>query len=174
MAIIKIQLNQLLIELSGSEEFVKSQYDELAEKYRLYEKAEGMSDGVSSQMHEAYENSVTNFTNKGNDWSSLFSLGDNGAISINMTVPGNNKAERMKNLVFLIGYAKRNEWVPFAVAAEECRRQGCWDSKNFASYVKQLGSNVMISGKDKSKSFRLTAIGLEAAKDKIKDMLGEK
>lgn len=171
MANIKVQLNQSFIEVSGSEEFVKEQYEELIKKTHFYERAE--HDEIYSSSHEEENKKSTRLVYAEKDLENFFSINENGVVNINMPVPGNNKAERIKSLVLLIGYAKRDEWIPFAVIAEECKRQGCWDSKNFASYIKQLGSNVMINGKNKNKSVRLTAVGIEAAKNKIKKMFGE-
>ena len=172
MANIKMQLDQLLIEVSGSEEFVKEQYEELAKKCHFYEKAKCCDAGLSSFEQENNNDGIEPVCAEG-DLENFFSVGEDGAISINMPVPGNNKAEKIKSLVLLIGYIKKNEWVPFATISEECKRQGCWDSKNFAAYIKQLNPNVMITGKGKNKSVRLTAIGMETAKDKIKIMLGK-
>ena len=171
MANIKVQLNQSFIEISGSEEFVKEQYEELIKKCHFYERAE--HEGIYSSSHEQENGKSAGLVYVEKDLKNFFSINENGIVNINMPVPGNNKAERIKSLVLLIGYVKRDEWIPFAAIAEECKRQGCWDSKNFASYIKQLGANVMINGKNKNKSVRLTAVGIEAAKNKIKKMFGE-
>ena len=173
MANIKIQLNQFLVEVSGSEEFVKNQYEELVKKCHFYERMECNSCCSSNFKQEDSSKGVVESVYDKDDLENFFSIEEVGVVSINMPVPGNNKAERIKDLILLIGYAKKNEWVPFAAIIEECKRQGCWDSKNFATYVKQLDSNVMISGKGKNKSVRLTAVGIEMAKNKIKIMLGE-
>ena len=148
MANIKVQLNQSFIEVSGSEEFVKEQYEELIKQTHFYERAE--HDGIYSSGHEEENKKSAGLVYAEKDLENFFSTNENGIVNINMPVPGNNKAERIKSLVLLIGYAKRDEWIPFAIIAEECKRQGCWDSKNFASYIKQLGSNVMINGSKRS------------------------
>lgn len=170
MASIKLQSNTFSIEISGNEEFVKNQYQGFVNEYGLYIKTSANS---SSANVVASEPTAVSASIGGSGIENLFSFEDDGAVTINMAVSGNNKAEKIKNVALLIGYARKDDWIPTSVIAKECKRQGCWDSGNFASYVKQCEPLIMIRGKGSNKCIKITVSGIKMAEERAKMMLGE-
>jgi len=103
---------------------------------------------------------------------SLFSLGIDEIDLVAKSVPGKNKKERMRNVVLLKGIAaylgSGVARVSYEQLKEACLHYDAYDGANFASYLKSFAAEV---GGTKESGFTLTARGLTAATDLIKQML---
>lgn len=105
----------------------------------------------------------------------LFSLGIEEIDLVAKSIPGSSKREKMRNVFLLKGIAA---YLGTGVARmtheqlkEACIHYGAYDGTNFARYIKEFAAEV--SG-TKEGGFTLTARGITAATDLIKEMLASK
>ena len=95
---------------------------------------------------------------------------EDGTISILKTIPGSNKAEKIKNITLIVLYIKKGkitskELVPI------CEKHACYDSANFASYMKKEKTNWIYKGKGQAWTVELTHPGEQAAETLLEEML---
>ena len=104
---------------------------------------------------------------------SLFSLGVDEIDLVTKKVPGSSKKERMRNVLLLKGIAAYLSTgaarVGYEQVKEACIHYDAYDSTNFATYLKSFAAEV---GGTKEAGFTLTARGMTAATELIKEMLG--
>lgn len=97
-----------------------------------------------------------------------------GKLKIIAAVPGTNKAESTRNtaLIYLFGkYLNGIETVPSEEIRQACIDQGCYDSSNFALYMKGLKSRVVMNTKPGGGyDVKLTAPGRKDARDLVKGL----
>jgi len=103
--------------------------------------------------------------------SALFSLGVDEIDLVAKTVPGENKKERMRNVFLLKGIAA---YLATGAARftheqikETCLHYDAFDATNFATYLRQLSSEVSGS---RSAGYTLTARGITSATEVVKSM----
>jgi|CXWL01.1.fsa_nt_gi hypothetical protein len=106
------------------------------------------------------------------DLSKLFSLGIDEIDLVARKVPGNNKKDRMRSVILLKGVAA---YLGSGVARvshehvkEACLHYDAFDSANFATHLKKFAAEV---GGTKESGYTLTARGLSAATDLVKEVL---
>lgn len=104
---------------------------------------------------------------------SIFSLGIDEIDLVSKSVPGQKKAQRLKNVFLLKGLAAylgtgaarfTHEQVK-----EACLHYDAWDGPNFASIFKSMAADVS-GGKDSG--YTLTAKGISEATNLLKSMTG--
>jgi hypothetical protein len=104
---------------------------------------------------------------------SIFSLGIDEIDLVSKSVPGQKKAQRLKNVFLLKGLAAylgtgaarfTHEQVK-----ETCLHYDAWDGPNFASIFKSMAADVS-GGKDSG--YTLTAKGISEATNLVKSMTG--
>ena len=170
MTSIKVQFGQFSVVISGSEDFVKSQFQEFSSKYHLA----NIGENLEVSPNEPNETDTNSTITDSNDYfRDFFTIDDDGHTSINMAVPGNNKAEKIKSIVLLVAFARKNDWIPTSMIADECKRQGCWDQSNYAAYVKQCEPLIMTNGKGNNRCVKITVSGMKVAEEKIKSMFSQ-
>lgn len=103
--------------------------------------------------------------------SAIFSLGLDDIDVVARSVPGSSKRERMRNVVLLTGAAAYLA-SGAARANDDALRQAlshynAYDRSNFATYMREFSADVSGS---KESGYTLTARGLAAAADVIKEM----
>lgn len=106
---------------------------------------------------------------------SLFSLGIDEIDLVAKSVPGTSKRERMRNVLLLKAIAAYLGTGAARVTYEQLKEAGlhysAYDAPNFATHIKSLVSEV---GGTKESGYTLTARGLTAATDLIREMLASK
>lgn len=92
-------------------------------------------------------------------------------------VPGKTKAEQSRNVALVVLYGQLLlgvEQVPSDTIRQACVDQGCYDSTNFAQYLKGLKSRVVMNTKTGGGyDVKLTAPGRKDAKELIELLNGE-
>jgi hypothetical protein len=105
----------------------------------------------------------------------LFSLGIDEIDLVAKSVPGTSKRERMRNVLLLKAIAAYLGTGAARVAYEQLKEASlhysAYDANNFAAHIKSFASDV---GGTKESGFTLTARGLTAATDLIREMLASK
>jgi hypothetical protein len=106
---------------------------------------------------------------------SLFSLGIDEIDLVAKAVPGSKKKERMRSVLLLKGIAAYlgtgAARVTYEQLKEACLHYDAYDASNFASYLRSFSGDV---GGTKEAGFTLTARGLTAGTNLLKEMLGSK
>jgi len=105
----------------------------------------------------------------------LFSLGIDEIDLVAKSVPGTSKRERMRNVLLLKAIAAYLGTGAARVTYEQLKEASlhynAYDANNFAAHIKSFAPDV---GGTKESGFTLTARGLTAATDLIKEMLASK
>lgn len=105
----------------------------------------------------------------------FFSLGIDDIDLVAKSVPGTNKKERMRSVLLLKGIAAYlgtgAPRVSYEQLKEACLHYNAYDGGNFAAYLKSFAAEV---GGAKESGFTLTARGLSAATDLLKEILTPK
>lgn len=102
----------------------------------------------------------------------LFSLGIDDIDLVAQSVSGQNKKERMRNVVLLKGIAAYLGTgvarINYEQLKEACLHYKAYDAANFATYLRSFAAEV---GGTKEAGYTLTARGLASATDLLKKML---
>jgi hypothetical protein len=106
---------------------------------------------------------------------SLFSLGIDDIDLVAEAVPGSNKKDRMRSVLLLKGIAaylsSGAARITHEHIKEACLHYDAYDSTNFSKYLKSLSSEI--SG-TKEAGYTLSARGLTAGTDLVKEILAPK
>jgi hypothetical protein len=87
---------------------------------------------------------------------------EDGTISILKKVPGNNKAERARNIALIVLYIKK-ERISNKLLIPICEKHTCYDKSNFSAWFKNEKTNMIRKGNGQSWTLELTQPGEEAA-----------
>lgn len=98
---------------------------------------------------------------------------DDGSISILKKVPGDNKAEKAKNIALIVLFIKKGkiqgkEIIPI------CEKHACYDSSNFSAVFKNEKTNIVRKGSGQSWTIELTQPGETAARALLEEMANDK
>ncbi|HCY74384.1 MAG TPA: hypothetical protein DHV28_00550 [Ignavibacteriales bacterium] len=168
---ISISFKDGLLEISGSENFV-------SEQIKLFKE---IIDGQFQQLPTKNREEKDEENNDNNDGQILTRLQDyqdvltehEGKIKILKQVTGKNKQEKSINTALIYLWAKDKLGtpdVPFQEIREACEHQGCLDSTNFATHIKSAKSYILVSGKSKSQSAKLSIPGKSQALQLIQSL----
>lgn len=98
---------------------------------------------------------------------------DDGTISILKRIPGENKAEKTKNIALIVLYIKKGK-----VSGKEiipiCEKHACYDASNFSSTFKNEKTNIIRKGSGQSWTIELTQPGEIAAYTLLEEMAHDK
>jgi hypothetical protein len=164
---VTISLGDTTLEFSGSEVFVQKQIDEF--KALIHSKqipvkpvkplnppALKNKDNTGDSSFAAYPNVI--------DY-------DGETIHI-LKVGGGNKADKTRNLALIYGWAKKQlgiDEIPNKEFIQICVHHECFDESNFKTYLKKAPS-IILKGSPKNYVIRLSAPGLQKAKDLIESL----
>ena len=185
---IPINLREGSIIISGPECFVEKNMQatfEFVEKYfssfptiPLATPVSLPSSGTSANEHSTESGTVDSKTIPvaGND--KYISAGiyhidsDDGTISILKKVPGNNKAEKAKNIALIVLYIRKGkihgkEIIPI------CEKHNCYDSSKFSAIFKNEKTNIIRKGTGQSWTIELTQPGEAAAVALLEEMVND-
>jgi len=99
-----------------------------------------------------------------------------GKLKLIGHISGSNKAEKTRNtaLAVLYGhYLDGSEQIPSEIIRDACTDQGCYDSTNFASYLKALKEKIAMNTKSGGGyDVKLTAPGRKAAQEFVEALNG--
>jgi len=149
---IVVSVRDGLLEISGSEDFVREQlgkFNDLIMKH------------LSNMLKSALEQEV-----QGDAWKSVsyhhVIAFEGDEIRILKNIPGKSGAEKAVNAALLYLYAKNvkgQEEALFKEIRELCQGHGCLDSANFASNLKSEKQYFIIGGSGKKQTAKLTQPG---------------
>lgn len=99
-------------------------------------------------------------------------------VKIIKKMPGANNSKKSVNTALAYLWGKRSvgvEGISYQEIRDLCQHQGCLDSGNFASSMKNAREYIIIEGKKGSsaKTCKLTLPGVERAEELLEDLNGE-
>jgi hypothetical protein len=183
---IRISLKDGEFELSGSELFVSQQIESFREliveslKDKKFElnapvpKSLSSGESISSEVPEILSPPpIGGLTGKTvDDFQNVFHSDENG-IKIIKKAPGSNKQAKSITTALMYLWAvnsiKPTE-VRFSEIRDLCQNQGCLDSANFATHMKSTKEHIIVEGKGKSQTCKITIPGKERALQIIEDL----
>ena len=160
---IVVSVRDGLIEISGSEDFVRDQlekFDDLIMKH-LSSMLNFSQPSIFPSPQPALDQEVQGDAWKSVSYHNVIAFEGN-KIEILKNIPGKSGAEKAVNAALLYLYAKNvkgQEDALFKEIRELCKGHGCLDSANFASNLKSEKQYFIIGGSGKKQTAKLTQPG---------------
>jgi hypothetical protein len=134
---IEVHLAQGSFLVSGTEAFVENHYPDLLDLIQSQKPAEALPAESSTASGLANSNTVADELKKYIDNGVIHIDRETGIPQILSAVPGKNNKEKMQNVARIVLFAHGDKEVGSKEVKEQCERQSCLDSPNFAkSFVK--------------------------------------
>ena len=168
---VHISFKEGILEITGSEDFVARQVenfkDIVKDQFTKHEKTrhqtgeqrgEQRTNGSGGQGIEGFATVVAEH---------------DGKISILKKVSGRSKQEKSTNTALVYLWAKSalgTDEVPFQEIRNACEQQGCLDSTNFATHMKDAKEFILITGTRKAQTAKLSIPGKEKALQVINEL----
>jgi hypothetical protein len=175
-ASVEICAGQWRINVNGPAEFIKEILQEYAPALALGGIAPPADAGLRHGPVTSKTMPAKVSQNQNIEYENVFDFADE-KLKIISNIEGKNNAERTRKtcLTLLFGKSLLGEDV---IQSEElrnaCADQGCYDSNNFAQYLKSLGNLVVMNTKTGGGyTVKLTAPGRKTAKDMVEQLNGE-
>lgn len=182
-ASIKISIKDGEFEISGSELFVTQQIENFREL---------IIDSLKNQTFDEPENTVEqNFVpeipastqtqnesssqtaNQSNKYPNVLHIED-GQVTIIKNFPNKSAQSGAVMVAIVLTYANYlagREETTYKEIAEECKRQACYDGKNFSTHLKGTKPYLIIKGSTRSdKVLKLTMPGIDKAKELLETL----
>lgn len=163
----RINLQSGEIAFSGSEDFVTSQIEENRDTIDFLLDRLRQTEPESSRM----DTDQSAETGGSSAYPNVFDLSDEGVIVI-AEVPGTSDKQKTINLTYLYLLGKEllldESRASFEEIREACKRHACYNSNNFASYVKS--AKIVPYGSGRSLSAELTHPGREKAESLAEEL----
>lgn len=161
-----------VLQIEGSEDFVSQQIARLEPHIiRAFESRDSNSPKVVKATNKtgAIDGQITEI----NAYEQLFA--QNGdKIQILKNIPGSNNAQKTVNIALLLAYANKLlgvDVISSDLVRDACKSHACFDSGNFASYLKKAKALFLLEGgPNTSKNIRLTVPGKTKAEDLAKQL----
>ncbi len=181
---VNINLNEGNIVISGSEDFVERNMEKV---FSFVERANNVvcrhTDMNKTCVQEvksvekieniSFDTANTNNSDKYIAAGVYHIDSEDGNISILKKIPGNSKAEKMKNVAMIVLYIRKGkiqgkEIIPI------CEKHSCYDRTHFASTFEAEKTNIIRRGSGKNWTIELTQPGEDAAVALLEEMANEK
>jgi len=171
---IVFSLRDGVLEISGSEEFVRDQltkFDDLIIKH-LSNIPITAQPSIPSPPQPAPEEGAQGDTWKSVSYHNVIAF-DRDGIKILKNIPGKSGSEKAVNAALVYLYAKNvkgQEEALFKEIRELCKDHGCLDSANFASNLKSEKQYFIIGGSGKKQTAKLTRPGKTKAAALVEEL----
>jgi hypothetical protein len=182
---ISVNLNDGSIIISGSEEFVernkKDVFEFVERNFNTSQKNRKkintpMETSESSKEPEQVCEEIQAFEEQNTDkyvQAGVYHIDSEGSIAILKKVPGNNMAEKTKNIALIVLHIHKGKVLGKDIIPL-CEKHGCYDKKNFASIFKREKTNIVKKGSGKNWTLELTRPGEMAAIELLEEMANGK
>jgi len=169
-ASITVNLKERSFTISGSEEFVEKNKQELKDFITMNIESEE----IISANNKENEDKKYSLTEEQDRYirNGIYTIdSEDGTVTILKKVPGKNNAEKTKNIALIVLFAKgENEKIQGSELKRLCEKQKCYDSKNFAATFKRDMSNFIMKGKGQSWTIELSIPGKDNAKELLESL----
>lgn len=170
---VNISLGDCVLEFSGSEVFVQKQIDEF--KGLIHDQLKLVKAGKPKDKPHRKEQDKVDSTTQVSSFDAYPNVFEYDEETINiLKVDGKSNLAKTKSLAFIYLWAKekfdRNP-VPTNEIHKQCEIHGCLDVANFSTILKKIDKkHVVLKGKSKSQTIKLTAPGRVHAKKLIESL----
>ena len=181
---IEIKLNEGSVKISGSEEFVEKNMETvfafiksvgsiLSTTDSKVDKPLNASISVAEKEQPQKEN-AQDFSEDKYVVAGVYHVDpEDESISILKTVPGNNKAEKAKNIALIVLHIRKRkingkDLIPI------CEKHACYDASNFSTVFRNEKTNIIRKGTGQTWTIELTRPGEEAAIALLEEMANDK
>lgn len=185
-ALISVNLKEGVFTISGSETFVESNkqyYCDFIENNKDYilklnsvieSRPQQMIFPSAKEQTPKQQNAEVAGTIEKTKYirAGIYRLDENGNVTITKKVPGNNKAERTRNIALIVLHAK-GEKIQGKDIQYICKKQSCYDSNNFSLIFRNDLNNFVREGNGQTWTLELTNTGEKAAIMLLDRMLNE-
>ncbi len=160
---IVVSVRDGLLEISGSEDFVRDQLGKFNDSImkHLSNMLKFAQPSIFSSPPPALDQEVQGDAWKAVSYHNVIAF-EGDEIRILKNIPGKSEAEKAVNAALLYLYAKNvkgQEEALFKEIRELCQGHGCLDSANFASNLKSEKRYFIIGGSGKKQTAKLTQPG---------------
>ena len=161
---ITVNLKERSFTISGSEEFVERNKQELKDFIMMNIEQEETTIANKSEKEERIE-CITEEQNK-YIRNGIYAIdSEDGTVTILKKIPGKTNAEKTKNIALIVLFAKgENEKIQGSEIKKLC------DAKNFAAIFKRDMSNFIMKGKGQSWTIELSIPGKDNAKELLESL----
>ena len=166
--LISVNLKERSFTISGTEEFVERNNQELKEiimknieqeETEMVNKNENKKEYLAKEQDKYINNGIYAIDN------------EDGTVTILKKVPGKNNSEKTKNIALIVLFAKGEDTrIQGSEIRKLCEKQKCYDAKNFASTFKRDMSNFIMKGKGQSWTLELSIPGRDNAKELLESL----
>lgn len=167
---IMVNLKERSFTISGSEEFVERNKQELKDFVMMNIEQEETIIANKSEQEEKKEY----ITEEQNRYirNGIYAIdSEDGTVTILKKIPGKTNAEKTKNIALIVLFAKgENEKIQGSEIRRLCEKQKCYDAKNFAATFKRDMSNFIMKGKGQSWTIELSIPGKDNAKELLESL----
>ncbi len=170
---ISLQIHGISLEIIGSEGFVSGQIEHFRDAIQ-----EALVKGAQTEEEAEAEATIEpppaphqEPTGQPKYTNALHVEGDK--VRILKKVAGNTTSKRAVNTALVYLWAKRNaglDSVPFTELRDLCRDQGCLDKGNFAAHMKSGRQWLVIEGRKRAQTAKLTMPGVERAEELLQEL----
>ncbi len=180
-----LSLEDGTFEISGSELFVSQQIENFKEiilealRTRRCQDSEDFDLGLKSppEAMPLPEDEQVGNVNNDKKFDRVLHIEDK-EVKIIKRIPGENNAKKTLNTALIYLWAKRSTGtnsVSYQEIRDICSEQGCLDSSNFSSTLKNAREYIIVDGKRRSsdKVCKLTLPGVEQAEGLLEGLNGE-
>lgn len=172
MFTLKLALGDNSFELQGTEDFINTNMQKLLETIQSNSSNNVNKSEIATNVKE--DNELNYSDNTLEKYKRVIAYDNvNDKLHIMGKVPGNNKADKTKNIALITIWAKNREITGNEII-EECKKQTCYDPKNFSAIFKRDSINFIKNGKGQSWTLKLTVNGEEEAIKILDTMLNER
>lgn len=187
-ASVSINLKEGDIVISGSEEFIEKNMEivfsfvervkklsDVSENNTSLSRCEGIntsvepSDTTKEEIKEETKNNPDKYVEAG-----VYHIdAADGSISILKKIPGNSKAEKMKNIALIVLYIRKGKILGKDIIPI-CEKHNCYDGSHFAFTFNSEKTNMVKKGTGKDWTLELTQPGEEAVLALLEEMADDK
>lgn len=108
-----------------------------------------------------------------NDYHNVIHIED-GEVNIIKNIPNKSNQSGAITVAIVLTYANYlagKEETTYKEIAEECKRQSCYDGKNFSTHLKGTKPYLIIKGSTRTdKTLKLTMPGIDRAKEILEEL----
>lgn len=167
---ITVNLKEGSFSISGNEEFVEKNKEELKEYILLNCKKTDLSvvEDKTLSSEKTKDCNEDKYIKMG-----IYAVDkEDGTVTILKKIPGKNNSEKTKNIALVVLYAKgEGGKIQGSEIRGLCEKQKCYDSKNFAAIFKRDINNFIMKGKGQSWTLELSIPGKDNAIALLESMI---
>lgn len=179
-ASIKISIKEGEFEITGSELFVTQQIENFREliidgltNQSFDEPKNEPPVGLIPEVAKPVSSDESNQNVQTNNYHNVIHI-EGGEVNIIKNIPAKSAQSGAVKVAIILTYANHlvgKQETTYKEVAEECKRQACYDGKNFSTHLKGTKPYIIIKGSTRTdKILKLTMPGIDKAKEILEEL----